>query len=145
MLEKDGACLSIKTEQAGKLLRITHFQRLTTARKQPHNCRRCGKPNGNGLANCDRCRNYQTLYRVKRRNQRLTVPSEVVKELQQFRRELSRLRVTVKNMANERRKAYRKGYASGLAGKRARFRQSAYVPPQISKQELSTISHAYSP
>ena len=141
--ENDGACLSITTEEAGKLSRIAHFQRLEAARKKPGNCGRCGKPNGNGYAQCDRCRNYHTLYKLKKRNERFSVPSEVVKELFQFRRELSRLRVTVKNMANERRAAYRKGYAAGLAGKRARFRQGAYVPPPMSKQELATISHAY--
>src|SRR3990167_3751533 len=125
VLEKDGACLSNKTEQAGKLSRIAHFQRLATARNHPGNCGRCGKPNGNGFAQCDHCRNYQAAYHLRRRNERFSVPSEVAKELKQFRRELSRLRATVKNMVNERRKAYRKGYASGLAGRRARFRQRA--------------------
>lgn len=141
--ERSGACPSIKTEQAGKPSRIAHFQRLEAARKQPGNCGRCGKPNSNGYANCDGCRNYRTLYKLRLRNERLAVPSEVVKELTQFRRELSRLRATVKNMVNERRNAYRKGYAAGLAGKRARFRRSAYIPPQMSKQELAQISHAY--
>jgi hypothetical protein len=141
--EKDGAYLSIKTERAGKLSRIAYFQRLESARKQPGNCHRCGKSNGNGFANCDQCRTYQSLYKIRLKNKRLTVPSEVAKELAQFRRELSRLRGTVKTMANERRNAYRKGYAAGLAGKRARFRKSAWIPPQMSQQELATINHAY--
>lgn len=138
-----GAHPSIKTEQVGKLSRIVHFQRLETARKQPGNCGRCGKPNGNGHANCDRCRNYQTLYKRRLHAKRLSSPSGMMSELAQFRRELSRLRATVKNMANERRASYRKGYAAGLAGKRVRFRRGAYIPPQISKQELATMNHAY--
>src|SRR5487761_1991074 len=119
--ETMGACLSVQQRGHGKLSRLAHFQRLEVARKQAGNCGRCGKPNANGGKTCDRCRNYQTLYKLRLRNERLAVPSGVLKELTQFRRELSRLRATVKNMSNERRNAYRKGYAAGLAGKRARF------------------------
>ena len=135
---------TIKTEQAGKLSRIAYFQRLEANRLMPGNCRRCGKSNGNGLSNCDRCRNYHTLYKLRRRNERLIVPSEVAKNLAQFRRELSRLRATIKNMANQRRNSYRKGYSKGLASKRVRLFRSAWIPPRMSKQELATINHAYS-
>ena len=134
---------TITTERAGKLSRIAHFQRLEAARKQPGNCGRCGKPNGNGYAQCDRCRSYQKTYKLRLRNDRRASVLGVSAELDQFRRELSRLRATVKNMANERRRAYRSGYRAGLAGKRARFRRNAWMPPEMSRQELATINHAY--
>jgi ribosomal protein L40E len=131
------------TERVGKLSRIAHFQRLEAARQQPGNCRRCGKPNPTHFKACDRCRKYNLDYKLKLKNLRLAIPSEVSKVLAQFRRELSHLRATVKNMSNDRRRAYRAGYQAGLAGRRARFKRGAWIPPQMSMQELSTINHAY--
>jgi hypothetical protein len=72
-----------------------------------------------------------------------TSESGIEKTLRQFRRELSALRGTVKQMANRWRVAYRRGYTAGLAGKRARFLRRAWMPPEMSKQELATINHAY--
>jgi hypothetical protein len=122
---------------------LPHFQRLEALRRQPGNCGRCGKPNANGRAHCDRCREYQKDYRQRSKNRRFDAPSEGGRELAQFRRELDRLRATVKSMQSERRRAYRLGYRSGLQARRARFRASAWVPPTMSRQELAQINHAY--
>ena len=145
--ETNGAYLSVQQRGHGKLSRIAHFQRLEAARKQPGNCGRCGKPNGNGYAYCDRCRNYQTLYKLRLRNERLAVPAEVVKELAQFRRELNGLRKTVKAMIKARRESYLRGFMAGQRNYRRNRNKhlKRYVDayPEISKQELAQISHAY--
>jgi hypothetical protein len=141
--ERSGACPSIKTERGGKLSRLPHFQRLEAMRTLPGHCRRCGKRNANGLAYCDRCRQYHAEYRLRKRAERFNAPTEVVRELAQFRRELSRLRAMVKAMGSERRRAYKTGYRAGLKARRARFVRSAWVPPTMSRQELAEINHAY--
>ncbi len=101
--------------------------------------------NGNGLAHCDACREYHRSYKARLKVQRIQTSEGVAKELAQFRRELSRLRATVKNMANRYRMAYHKGYTAGLAGKRARFRRmvSKYELPGMSQQEAASISHRF--
>lgn len=145
--ETSGAYLSVQQRGHGKLSRIAHFQRLEAARKQPGNCGRCGKPNANGGKTCDRCRNYQTLYKLRQRNERLEHPSEVLKELAQFRRELTALRKMVKTMAQARRESYLRGFMAGQRNYRRNRNKhlkryfDAY--PEISKQELAQISHAY--
>lgn len=145
--ETSGAYLSVQQRGHGKLSRIAHFQRLESARKQPGNCGRCGKPNGNGYANCDRCRNYQTLYKLRKRNERLEQPSEVMKELAQFRRELTALRKMVKTMARARRESYLRGFMAGQRNYRRNrnkhLKRYSDAYPEISKQELAQISHAY--
>lgn len=142
--ENDGACSSETVNGARwKLSRSPHFAALQERRNQPGNCRRCGKPNDSENAHCSRCSEYQKSYRQRAKNMRLTVPTEVALEIAQFRRELDRLRGIVLTMRSKWRAAYRKGYLAGKAGKRARFKSLAWLPPELSAEDRAMVSHRF--
>lgn len=132
---------SIETERGGKLYRKPYHDQLDALRRDPANCGRCGKPNGNGHRQCDQCRDYAKRYKAKLRGEGFDAEQAAGMVLQ-MRRELSRLRATVKNMANDRRKSYSKGYAKGFETGKTTAKYADTLR-EISKQELATMNHAY--
>lgn len=133
-----------------KLDRIEHFRLLAERRKQPGNCRRCGKPNANGKAHCDRCRQYMAAYKKRIILEDKAGKVELVKvaaTVLQLRRETSALRASFKRLSTSFRKGYRAGYLAGLLKRRARFKNTITkyqdAMPTITEQELATMNHAY--
>lgn len=121
--------------------RKPYHDALDARRRLPGNCGRCGKPSPKRT--CTRCRTYHRERKIRLRDEAQRTPDGVLSALAQFRRELSRLRATVKNMVHRYRHGYRHGYAAGQAGRRARFKRGIWMPPEMSRQELATINHAY--
>ena len=132
---------SIETERGGKLYRKPYHDQLDALRRDPENCGRCGKPSANGKRQCDKCREYQHRYKAKARGENFDAQT-AAGMIVQMRRELSRLRATVKNMANNRRKSYSKGYSKGFETGKTTAKYADTLP-EISKQELATMNHAY--
>jgi hypothetical protein len=142
--ENDGACSSL-TVNGGrwKLSRIAHFAQLEQRRKQAGNCRRCGKPNASGKACCEACRAYHARYKAGLKRQRLALPDGIARQFLQFRTELDKLRRIVLDLRGNWRIAYRRGYAAGAAGKRARLKRLAWSPPELSAEDKALVSHAF--
>lgn len=132
---------SITTESGGKLYRRPYHDKLDVLRLDKKNCGRCGKPNSNGHRQCDRCRAYAVEYKARMRGD-IYDAQQAAGMIVQMRRELSRLRATITNMANDRRRSYAKGYAKGFETGKTTAKYFDTLP-EMSKQELSTISHAY--
>ena len=140
---------SIKTERGGKLYNIpesqlakaqAHWARKTAQRKQPGNCGRCGKPNPQQThKHCPACRDYQKRYKLglMARGHDMT-QAAVIALVKQCRREVSKLREIIKKMQKENRRKYNQAWMM-----KRTLRKYADAYPEISKQELATMSHAY--
>lgn len=119
------------------------WQRKQALRKLPGNCGRCGHPNDNPeYAHCERCREYGKRYKTSHQHETITVDRKALETLE---KRVSSLEHALSRIQLNQREAYKRGYAKGRAEKarlRRRFRYfDAY--PSITKQELSTINHAY--
>jgi hypothetical protein len=112
---------------------------LAERRKQPGNCVRCGKPNAAETRQCPKCLAYQAKYRgrLQDKNEKLTA-GMVVAIVKQCRREVTKLREIIKQMQ----RAHRAKNHRQWKQKRT-IQKYADAYPEISKQELSQINHAY--
>ena len=112
---------------------------LAERRKQPGNCVRCGKPNAAETRQCPKCLAYQAKYRgrLQDKNEKLTA-GMVVAIVKQCRREVTKLREIIKQMQ----RAHRAKNHRQWQQKRT-LKKYADAYPEISKQELSQINHAY--
>jgi len=112
---------------------------LAERRKQPGNCVRCGKPNTAETRQCPKCLAYQAKYRgrLQDKNEKLTA-GMVVAIVKQCRREVTKLREIIKQMQ----RAHRAKNHRQWQQKRT-LKKYADAYPEISKQELASINHAY--
>ena len=113
------------------------WTRLATQRKQPGNCCRCGKPRHGEFRQCDNCRKRVAVLKARRKVKALDIAGCVAMVLQ-CRREVTKLREIIKQM--KRHYEYRRN--KRWQAKRTLLKY-ANAYPQMSKQELATISHRY--
>ena len=152
--EKDGACLSIQTERGEKIWKTKNgktynkktldkaknfwFEKVEL-RKNPENCGRCGKPNPSKThKHCEACREYQKRRKLSKQSKPITVESN---QLDNLNRRVSSLEhaVTLLQLAN--RKIHQRYY--NLKQKQRNKNKYFDAYPNITKQELSSINHAY--
>lgn len=139
---------SIETERGGKLYNIApsqlakakaHWARKSAQRKQPGNCGRCGKPNPSKThKHCDDCRDYMKRRREGKAGALVTIHQSAVSRLE---RRIGALEHSLAMLQLNGRLMYKRGYQRGLkTGKEIRHYHGT---PEISKQELATMNHAY--
>lgn len=117
------------------------WENLSAKRKQPGNCCRCGKPHDGEYRQCDKCRVRVAALKSKRQAKGMTL-AECVVMVNQCRREVTKLRELIKQVRRTKWNAYNRGYT---AGKKHGLEVEKYhnTLPEISKQELATMNHAY--
>jgi hypothetical protein len=131
-------------EQGGETLpakaRAFHA-RIAALRKQPGNCGRCGKPNANGLKQCDRCRAYMKAYKEavakKPRSIATFDANALMRRVVSLEMRLAKVECELALRRNTYRYVHRR---QAVLLKRSR---PQWEPPTITKQELSTMNHAY--
>lgn len=128
---------------AGKLSRVEHFRRLAENRKKPGHCVRCGKPHAGKTRQCERCRDYQRAYKLRRKA--VVADVGLVVRVARLERQCAILARTIQHQQARYKSAYQRGYYRGLAGRRARFARelTRYEPPTITASEAAEWSHAY--
>jgi hypothetical protein len=153
--DEDGRALttsrktSITTEQGGTIYNIApaqlakaqaHWARKSAQRKQPGNCGRCGQPNPSKTHKyCDDCRDYAKRRREGKAGALVTVHQTAISWLE---RRIGALEHSLAMLQLNGRLMYKRGYSRGLkTGKEVRH--YADTMPEISKQELAQISHAW--
>ena len=137
----DGKNLNIPLKHLPKAERFWMAKKIL--RSDPANCGRCGQPNGNGFRQCDRCRDALKKYKARKLVEREEYdPSKAMAMIHQMRREVTKLREMFKASQRWNRKNYARGYN---AGKKHGVVLAKYADayPEISKQELAQINHAY--
>ncbi len=144
----NGAYQSIKTEHGGKLYRIApaqlakaqaYWSRKSAQRRQPGNCGRCGNPNPDAThAHCSSCRAYQQRRKSALRIKPVTVDATVLSKLE---RRIAAMEHNFAMMRINERAVYKRGYLAGKKSMASARYFDAY--PTITKQELSSMNHAY--
>ena len=125
------------------------WARKAELRKQPGHCPRCARAHAGPHRQCPACLAKAAERRQRERVRPITNAADITSEMDQFRRELNKLRVMVRNMADARRESYLRGFMSGQRNYRRNRNKhlkryfDAY--PTASTQELAQISHAYGP
>ena len=111
------------------------WARKYAERSKPGNCCRCGHKNADtSRKTCPTCRAAIKARRVKYLRQ--TVP---VATMQDMKRRIASLEISVARLQLLNGSAYERGYRAGKKKDRRYF--DAY--PTITKQELATMNHAY--
>ena len=111
------------------------FARLLVRRQTPGNCVRCGHKNPEPkYKTCPRC-----LAAVSRRKKNNQPPEQIAGML----RRIASLEYAVANLQLTANGRYQKGYAAGKKAALKPCRKYFDAYPPISKQELSTMNHAY--
>jgi len=144
--------LTLNTAADGKLLRKRNpehrakaekfWAALTAKRKQAGNCCRCGKPHNGQYRQCDPYRKRVAELKSKRRVKQMTM-AECMTMVIQCRREVTKLREVIKQIRRTKWNGYNRGWTTG---KKHGLELAKYADtmPTISKQELATMSAAYS-
>ena len=112
------------------------------ARKRPHVCARCAKPNANGHRQCDACRDYSAQYRARKRIKPVTVDAIALAKLE---RRIGNLEHYFAQLSTENRVSYNRGYCAGRRLHRKSAERASYFAalPTASHEELAQISHEY--
>ena len=111
------------------------FARVLARRQTPGNCVRCGHKNPEPKhKTCPRC-----LEAVRRRKKNNQPPAQIAGML----RRIASLEYAVANLQLTANGRYQKGYAAGKKAALKPHRKYLDAYPRISKQELSTMNHAY--
>ena len=127
----------MKTERDGRSYRKPYHDALDLQRRQPGHCGRCGQLNPNGLRTCDPCLDYQRCYKAGLKRKPVAVDSVILDALT---RRVASLELSVARLQVQARSEYKRGYRTGAAHER----KARYIDfPTITKQELSTMNHAY--
>ena len=119
---------------------MAFFAALQARRQTPGNCRRCGKPHPDKTRKiCAKCRvHHNEYYRRKTQAAQGVNIVELQRRVASLEHELARMLI-------DRRATYAKGYHAGKTWKRTASLQMRNLEayPTITKQELSTMNHAY--
>lgn len=117
-----------------------YWRQKTEARKTPGNCVRCGKPNKSSThKHCDDCRAYQIRYKARKAGKTTVVNQNALNFLE---RRIGAVEHSLALLQINARTIYKRGYAKGLkTGKEISHYYG--TTPEISKQELAEISHAW--
>jgi hypothetical protein len=145
--------LTLNTAAVGKTLRIRKpehrakaekfWSNLAANRKLPGHCSRCGKKHDGQFRQCDVCRKKLKAYKARRLVEREQYdPSKAMAMIHQMRRELTKLRELIQAVRRTKWNGYNRGYRVGTKHG-LELAKYADTLPSISKQELSTMNHAY--
>lgn len=128
----------LKSERGALPQKARDFHaRIAAARKIPGNCGRCGKPNSNGLKQCDRCRAYSKAYKARQAKAPRSLTTLDVTALMRRVCSLEMRLAKVETELAVRRTAYR--YVKRREKALNKTKQPYYQPPTMSIQEACQI------
>lgn len=115
-----------------------YWQQLQARRKDPANCRRCGKPRTGNAKQCQKCLDYQARYRGRVVDDHLTA-KQVLAAVNQMRRELDKMHVRFR--AWQKAAEYRRNLHYRTNAMRKKYFKQLSAPETA--DYLAQTNHAY--
>lgn len=112
------------------------WQHKDAVRKMAGRCGRCGKPNDNGVRQCDTCREWMQGYRLRKKQKPVTVDGSILAALE---RRIVFLEIQLANMQLASKVQYKRGFSAAM---RARLRTVEMPESKPSYEDLQGTDFA---